>query len=77
MQNTNDIYFAGYVMAKGNQLAKTEKKTENGKTKTIFMFDIKDETFEILKAEFFGGNGMVNAQQYMFALRSLKSLCFV
>ena len=77
MQNTNDIYFAGYVMAKGNQLAKTEKKTDAGKTKTIFIYDIKDEAFEVLKSEFFGGGGMVNAQQYMFALRSLKSLCFV
>lgn len=77
MQSTNDIYFAGYVMAKGNQLATTEKKTENGKTKTIFVFNIEIENFDKMKSDFFGGTGEVNAQQYMYALRSLKSLCFV
>ena len=77
MTSTNDIYFAGFIMAKGIQLMKTEKKVDNNKTKTIFVFTIEDAEFEKLKSEFFGGTGMVNAQQYMYALRSLKSLCFV
>lgn len=74
---TSDIYFAAYMNALGHQLSGTKKVEDSGKMKTVFVFELPDDEIESLKTGFFGGLGEVKALQYMYALRSLKSLCFI
>lgn len=74
---TSDIYFAGYIIASGEKMTKADKEKDGRKIKTIFVFSLPESRVSDLKSGFFGGAGMVNATQYMFALKNLKSLCFV
>ena len=74
---TSDIYYAAYVSALGVPLQCTEKDKSSGKEKTIFVFDVSEDEEQKYKADFFGGTGDIKALQYMYALRSLKSLCFM
>lgn len=73
---SSDIYFCAYICALGNQLKRTEVEDEN-KKKVIFVFDIPKKDLQGLKTSFFGGAGQVNAQKFVQALRSLKSICFI
>ena len=74
---TSDIYYAAYVSALGVPLQCTEKVKDGNKEKTIFVFETSDEEEQKYKSDFFGGTGDIKALQYMYALRSLKSLCFM
>jgi hypothetical protein len=74
---TSDIYYAAYVSALGIPMQCTEKVKDGNKEKTIFCYDVPEEDEKKYKSDFFGGTGDVKALQYMYALRSLKSLCFM
>lgn len=74
---TSDIYFAGFIIAKGEAMIKADKEKDGRKVKSVFVFNLTEDNLSELKSGFFGGQGMVNATQYMFALKNLKSLCFV
>jgi len=74
---TSDIYFAGLIVAKGNKLVRADKDQDGRKSKTVFVFSLPEEDLMTMKSEFFSGQANVNATQYMYALKSLKSLCFV
>ena len=77
---TSDIYFAGFLSAKGNNLKRTDKvvdEARGNKTKIVFVFNMDAVKYAELKNAYFGGSGEVNAMGYMNALRNLKSLCFM
>ena len=74
---TSDIYYAAYISALGVSMQHTEKVKDGNKEKTIFCFEVTEEEEQKMKSDFFGGTGDIKALQYMYALRSLKSLCFM
>jgi len=66
---TPDLYYAAYLLASGQELLGTER---DGR-RMLFCFADSDE-LEELKREWLNSTGLVAAQTYAQAIRSLKAL---
>ena len=67
---TEDLYFASFVVASGHALKSLEGVAVR---KKIFTFDMsKDEIDTMTKSWFYGG--LVHAQRYASEIKTLKSM---
>lgn len=66
---THDLYFAAFLQASRVDLKRTEKEP-NGRIAFVF----QGEDIEELKAEWINRSGLINAQDFTQAIRTLKSL---
>lgn len=69
---TSDLYLAAYLQTAGVEMKTTERDTKSGKVQ--FVFDTSVGSIDELKAAWFANTGKVVANQFAFAIKSLKSL---
>lgn len=73
---TSDLYFASYLVSCGKTFKGTEKKSDRGKNKIVFIFEIDEDDLKQYSTSFFSGTATTNVVQFIYALKNLKTLCF-
>lgn len=68
---TRDLYYASYLQASGLEMLRTDPDPDGRRFQFVFR---ADADLQELKQEWINCTGLVNAQDYAQAIRTLKSL---
>ena len=76
--STSDLNLASFILASGYKEYSFHKGIDSrGKVRTIFDFNIPEETFMELKKNYANGSGMISALEMVNAQRHFKNICFM